>query len=199
MKQFCHSSRKQTERPLSIVAFAVFDTLPYHSNQEMTKTLNIDFGPITLDNVEQLRKVNMACFPISYNDTFYKDVVVRKNEGLNKFAYWNGFVVGAVCARREPIADGRDRLYLMTLAVLAAYRGRQVGTKLIQSVLDYYQEMKDDELSTVDEIALHVQISNDDAIKFYTARFGFFKGEMVENYYRRIDPPHCYLLYKKLR
>lgn len=165
----------------------------------MTKTLNIDFGPITLDNVEQLRKVNTACFPILYNDTFYKDVVIRKNEGLNKFAYWNGFVVGAVCARREPLADGRDRLYLMTLGVLAAYRGRQVGTKLIQSVLDYYQEMKDDELSTVDEIALHVQISNDDAIKFYTARFGFFQGEMVENYYRRIDPPHCYLLYKKLR
>ena len=62
----------------------------------MTKTLNIDFGPITLDNVEQLRKVNTACFPILYNDTFYKDVVIRKNEGLNKFAYWNGFVVGAV-------------------------------------------------------------------------------------------------------
>jgi N-alpha-acetyltransferase 50 len=166
----------------------------------MTKVLSIDFGPITPDNVEQLRKVNVACFPILYNDGFYKDVITGGgSEGLNKFAYWNGFVVGAVCARREQLGKGRDRLYIMTLGVLAAYRGRQVGTQLIQSILDYYQEQKDSELSTVDEIALHVQVSNDDAIKFYTTRFGFVRGDMVENYYRRIDPPHCYLLYKKLR
>ena len=166
----------------------------------MTMALNIDFGPITPDNVEQLRKVNMACFPISYNDGFYTDVVARNSEGFNKFAYWNGFVVGAVCARREPLTPlGRERLYIMTLGVLAAYRGRQVGTQLIQSILDFYEKQKDKDLSTVDEIALHVQISNDDAIKFYTTRFGFVKGDMVENYYRRIDPPHCYLLYKKLR
>jgi ribosomal protein S18 acetylase RimI-like enzyme len=87
----------------------------------------------------------------------------------------------------------------MTLGVLAAYRGRDVGTQLIQSVLDYYETNKDDSLANVDEIALHVQISNNDAIRFYTDRFGFVQGEMVENYYRRIDPPHCYLLYKKLR
>jgi ribosomal protein S18 acetylase RimI-like enzyme len=85
------------------------------------------------------------------------------------------------------------------LGVLAAYRGRDVGTQLIQSVLDYYETNKDDSLANVDEIALHVQISNNDAIRFYTDRFGFVQGEMVENYYRRIDPPHCYLLYKKLR
>ena len=34
-------------------------------------------------------------------------------------------------------------------------------------------------------------------VNFYK-KFGFVQGEMVENYYKRIDPPHCYLLYKKL-
>ena len=87
----------------------------------------------------------------------------------------------------------------MTCGVLAAYRGRGAGSQLIQSVLDYYQEEKDGEFKNVTEICLHVQMSNKDAIKFYTERFGFEQGPMVENYYRRIDPPHCYLLYKKLK
>ena len=177
-------------------------------------------------------------------------MVKRKNEHLNKFAYYNGFVVGAVCTRLEPAnkegggagdtittnnnsdnaenetpqspnnnntsadssnADsGKQRLYIMTLAVLAAYRGRGIGEQLIQSVLDYCDRVNEgkeaDESNSknggaprrIDEIALHVQISNEDAIRFYTNKFGFKKGEMVENYYRRIDPPHCYILSKKL-
>ena len=87
----------------------------------------------------------------------------------------------------------------MTLGVLAAYRGHGIGTKLVQSVLDYYETQKDDKLNQVDEIMLHVQTSNDDALKFYCDKFGFEKGELVENYYKRIDPPHCYILKKKLR
>ena len=191
----------------------------------MGRKLDIEFGQITADNVEQLRKVNLSCFPVQYQETYYKDVVERKNEGLCKFAYWNGFVVGAACARVEtykledsngetttteaaaaaaaeankPHPKERQRLYIMTLGVLAAYRGRSIGTQLIQSILDYYEENKDGELTNVDEISLHVQISNDDAMNFYKTRFGFEQGEMVENYYKRIDPPHCYLLYKKLR
>jgi len=165
----------------------------------------------------QLRKVNLACFPVQYQEKYYKDVSESKGDGLCKFAYWNGFVVGAACARIEPInkndnSNGENssdnnngdsnekRIYIMTLGVLAAYRGRTIGAQLIESILDYFEENKDSpELSDVTEISLHVQISNDDAMKFYTEKFGFIKGEMVENYYRRIDPPHCYKLYKKLR
>jgi len=170
------------------------------SLSNMPKPFNIEFGPITGDNVEQLRQVNTACFPVQYQQTFYTDVVQRNNEGLSKFAYWNGLVVGAVCTRVEDILDSENqRLYIMTLGVLAAYRGRGAGSQLIQSVLDYYESEKYDSLKNVTEICLHVQINNQDAIKFYTERFGFIKGYMVENYYRRIDPPHCYLLYKTLR
>lgn len=144
--------------------------------------------------------MNLACFPVQYQETYYKNVVEGKNEDLSKFAYWNGYVVGAACSRVETVEEsGRQRLYIMTLCVLAAYRGRGIGTQLIQSILDYYEQQKESVLSKVDEIALHVQISNEDALNFYKTKFGFEQGEMVENYYRRIDPPHCYLLYKKLR
>lgn len=172
------------------------------------KELAVDFGGITKDNVEQLRMINTSSFPVSYNDKFYEDVVNRRDEDLCKFAYWNGFVVGAICGRLEPIPEadldgaepGRKRLYIMTLAVLAAYRGRGVGKQMVKSVLDHVAENIDtDKYADVDEVTLHVQTSNDGAQKFYTEGFGFQKGKMVENYYRRIDPPHCYILSKKLR
>lgn len=160
--------------------------------------------------------MNTVSFPVTYNEGFYQDVVKRNNEHLNKFAYYNGFVVGAVCTRIEPIKENsenepspRHRLYIMTLAVLAAYRDRGIGAQLIQSVLDYCDSINNGEIDDkqrevaglpkkIDEIALHVQISNEDAMRFYISKFGFVKGEMVENYYRRIDPPHCYILSKKL-
>mmetsp|Transcript_4691 Transcript_4691/g.9746 ORF Transcript_4691/g.9746 Transcript_4691/m.9746 type:complete len:192 (-) Transcript_4691:147-722(-) len=190
----------------------------------MGRELTVEFGRINQDNIEQLRKVNLACFPVQYQEKYYKDVSETKSDGLCKFAYWNGFVVGAACSRIEPLnakksieddennnskenggdstpdeKGGEKRIYIMTLGVLAAYRGRTIGAQLIQSILDHYESQKSSpELKDVTEIALHVQISNDDALKFYIEKFGFEKGEMVENYYKRIDPPHCYKLFKKL-
>jgi N-alpha-acetyltransferase 50 len=144
----------------------------------------------------QLRKINTAVFPIKYNDGFYQDVLKRNDSELNKFAFSNEFVIGAVCARVEDIdqVSEKKRLYIMTLAVLAAYRGRGIGSDLLQSLLLYCAKHP----TRITEIALHVHVSNDDAIRFYTEKFGFTKGPMVENYYRRIEPPHCYLLYKAI-
>jgi ribosomal protein S18 acetylase RimI-like enzyme len=145
----------------------------------------------------------VASFPVQYSEQFYRDVIQRNDGELNKFAYYqnNDVVVGALCARLEDLENNgqqqqqqqQQRLYIMTLAVLAAYRGRGIGSQLLQSVLDYCEKRA----PTIAEIALHVQISNRDALRFYQ-KFGFVQGEMVENYYRRIDPPHCYLVYKKL-
>ncbi len=87
----------------------------------------------------------------------------------------------------------------MTLGVLAAYRNYGIGTKLVSSTLEYIESETEGKASTVDEAMLHVQSSNTDAINFYVEKFGFEKGELVENYYKRIDPPHCYILRKKLR
>lgn len=163
--------------------------------------LAIDFGLINADNIEQLKIINQSCFPVTYNASFYKDMAKKQDENLCKFAYWNGFAVGAICTRIEAIPDcpGRNRMYIMTLGVLAAYRGHGIGSNLVKSVLDYFDAEKDGKFSQIDEIMLHVQTSNDDAMKFYGEKFGFERGELVENYYKRIDPPHCYILRKKLR
>jgi ribosomal protein S18 acetylase RimI-like enzyme len=44
----------------------------------------------------------------------------------------------------------------------------------------------------VAEVYLHVQITNEEARSFYKSN-GFVEGEMIRDYYKRIDPPHCFI------
>ena len=44
----------------------------------------------------------------------------------------------------------------------------------------------------------HVQISNDEAIKFYE-KFGFKIRDTKKDYYKRIEPADAYVLEKNLR
>ncbi|VDN51649.1 unnamed protein product [Dracunculus medinensis] len=55
---------------------------------------DMELGDITPHNVEQLRRLNQAVFPVSYNDKFYKDIVSAGE--LAKLAYFNDIVVGAI-------------------------------------------------------------------------------------------------------
>jgi ribosomal protein S18 acetylase RimI-like enzyme len=68
-----------------------------------------------------------------------------------------------------------------------------VGTRLVQRCLSILESS----LPEVTEAYLHVQTSNDEAIQFYK-RFGFEIGEVIQNYYTRIDPPHAVILKKNL-
>jgi len=104
------------------------------------KDLSIDFGSIDQNNIEQLRKLNDTIFPISYGPKFYTSVLSHP-PSLTKYAYYNGFVIGAICTRLEehPELVGKKRAYIMTLGVLSSYRGRGVGKKLVASVLEELQ------------------------------------------------------------
>lgn len=77
--------------------------------------------------------------------------------------------------------------------MLAPYRGVGIGTRLVQRCLSILESS----LPEVKEAYLHVQTSNDEAIEFYK-RFGFEVGDVIENYYTRIDPPHAVILKKSL-
>merc|ERR1711908_16030 len=72
-----------------------------------------------------------------------------------------------------------------------------LGSKLLAEVMSNVAR-KIGDLGNVSEIYLHVQISNEEAIAFYK-KFGFDVGEQIDNYYKRIDPPHAVVLRKVMR
>lgn len=85
-------------------------------------------GQITPANVEQLRTLNNNTFPVRYSDKFYRDIVSTYDKEYMRFAFWNGFVIGGICARVEAQEGSQtNKLYIMTLNVLAAYRRRGIG------------------------------------------------------------------------
>lgn len=46
--------------------------------------LDVAFGNITGDNIQQLRKMNASIFPVRYHDSFYADVP-HGNPDFNQF------------------------------------------------------------------------------------------------------------------
>nr|XP_009407440.1 PREDICTED: N-alpha-acetyltransferase 50-like isoform X3 [Musa acuminata subsp. malaccensis] len=132
-------------------------------------------------NVMQLKKLNTALFPVRYNDKYYADALA------------SGDFTRLGRSRLLPALDlkegGAICVYIMTLGVLAPYRGLGVGTKLLNHVLDLSHKQN------IWEIYLHVQTNNDDAIAFYK-RFGFEITDTIRNYYMNISPPDCYVLSK---
>lgn len=149
-----------------------------------------ELGDVTPHNIKQLKKLNSVVFPVSYNDKFYKDVLEVGE--LAKLAYYNDIVVGAVCCRIDQTEDAR-RLYIMTLGCLAPYRRLGIGTVMLEHVLKWC-----DKDGSIDNVYLHVQVSNEGAIGFYKG-FGFEIIETKKQYYKHIEPADAHVLQKTLK
>ncbi|XVE63535.1 hypothetical protein DITRI_Ditri07aG0027600 [Diplodiscus trichospermus] len=138
-------------------------------------------------NVMQLMKLNTVLFPVRYNDKYYADALASGE--FTKLAYYNDICVGSIACRLEKKEGCAICVYIMTLGVLAPYRGLGIGTRLLNHVLDLCSKQN------IPEIYLHVQTSNEDAINFYK-KLGFEITETIKNYYTNIDPPDCFVLTK---
>lgn len=160
------------------------------TNCRRTKSGKIELGDVTPHNIRQLKRLNQVVFPVSYNDKFYKDILVAGE--LAKLAYYNDIVVGAVCCRVDAF-DNCRKLYIMTLGCLAPYRRLGIGTKMLEHILNYVKED-----GKFDSIFLHVQVNNDSAIEFYK-KFGFEIVETKSHYYKRIEPADAHVLEKFLK
>jgi len=149
--------------------------------------------PITSETIDAVEKINLASFPIKFPRGVYKTIATSK-DGISFVARYRGRPVGAVCASIEDLSETKQTISILTLATLAAFRGKGVGSRLMERVLECAEDMPN-----VVEVSLHVQVSNTDAIRFYKTRFGFQQREKILNFYNRVNPPHCYKFLKPIR
>ena len=95
-----------------------------------------------------------------------------------------------MASKSEGEGEQGARLYIGSVCVLAPYRNRGIGGKLIAKCLAAAEAWGDENIK---DAYLHVQTSNEEAVKFYE-KYGFVKQRVIENYYKRIDPPHAVLM-----
>ncbi|KAG1677341.1 hypothetical protein FOA52_010720 [Chlamydomonas sp. UWO 241] len=156
----------------------------------MVEELPVTFEILSDKNLAALKLLCNVIFPVKYQDDIYKQCMTF--EDLTQLAYNDSTLVGAIGARLENTPGGGPRMYIAILGVLAPYRGSRIGSRLLQHCLDAVAEYDE-----VEEAYLHVHSANEEAVEFYR-RFGFEVRETVENYYRRLDPPHAVVLAKRL-
>ncbi|KAL0372100.1 UNVERIFIED_CONTAM: 3-ketoacyl-CoA synthase 11 [Sesamum calycinum] len=98
------------------------------------REVSISLDGVRDKNLMQLKKLNTALFPVRYNDKYYADALASGE--FTKLAYYCDICVGSIACRLEKKEGGAVRVYIMTLGVLAPYRGLGVGSKLLNHVLD---------------------------------------------------------------
>jgi len=151
--------------------------------------LKVEFGPMNDKTMELMKALNLALLPVHYNQYFYQKALGYTK--YSRFAYFNDIVVGGLICREE-MKDDEKTLYILTFGVLDPYRKHGIGVQLFDELMN--SAKKDPELK---KIYLHVQTSNEKAIRFYE-KVGFEIVEKIENYYQDIDPPHCLYLRKAI-
>jgi ribosomal protein S18 acetylase RimI-like enzyme len=163
------------------------------------------------NNINDLRSVNSIVLPVVYSNNRVYDQMVE----YSQFSYV-AYDIGN--GQREPIAGigcrlemmrkraekEEDEVYpiplklnIMTLSVLAPYRRMGMGRSLMNLVLGQLERFEQEECGQVQvhEIYLNVQTNNDEALTFYKS-LGFTIAQTIRNYYKRIDPPDCYVVSK---
>ncbi|KAG8733795.1 hypothetical protein FRC11_002245 [Ceratobasidium sp. 423] len=195
--------------PSSVGGSAIPATI---SSRKATRPVaRVSLASLTPNNLGTLRKLNSVLFPIRYSEKFYREVLEPELDEFCKLSqlpavYYNDVPVGAVCSRIERgQRPGEACVYIMTMGVLAPYRGLGLGSMALRQVFKAaakYNESIGDKppIGTppqssvisfnslnrkITSFYLHVHVPNTDARTFYE-RFGFVERDRIVGYYRKL-------------
>ncbi|ORX57863.1 acyl-CoA N-acyltransferase [Piromyces finnis] len=191
------------------------------NNALIKKKITPVLQQVTKNNIDDLRKVYVSTFPLSYNSDFYNDILNEYPKALSRVATYHNIVVGGICCRLEKktLKDIRQDMptvssdlsfsqqinnlkllntytcYIMAISVLDLYQDSSIGSRLMSYIINYCENDK-----SISSINLHVHVKNEKAIRFYK-KFGFYQKEYIRNYYfdnPNIIPPDVYYFQKDL-
>ena len=149
------------------------------------------------------RCINATVLPVSYAESFYNSLFRYPEDfsvawlAVGKTKKGKEESMGALVARPDKKAGA---VSILTLAVLTRHRGKGVGKRLVERVVEECvkrSEKKGAGTTTAegscnncpwDELEVYVQKDNEEGIRFYIGQgFSLVKGMTVENYYRRVS------------
>lgn len=164
--------------------------LPQHSPE-------ISYRPIRPSDLDVLRELHEALFPVKYETEFFLNVV--HGHGIISWAAVDtsragclhdeivGFVTTRVVSTAEVDTTGmlgyelanaeKDLVYILTLGVIKSYRNLGIASSLIHRVLDYAST-----IPTCRAVYLHVISYNVNAISFYKKN-SFRCLQKLQNFY----------------
>ncbi|TPX34390.1 hypothetical protein SmJEL517_g02953 [Synchytrium microbalum] len=182
--------------------------LQRHSHNVLSMAMSV--GTLTLrtiadDNVSHLRILNEAIIPVKYTDQFYNDIVKTHSDELSCIAYAGNDCIGSISCRKEvfssdcqpPDYDNSScRVYIMTLCVLEPYRRLHIGSLMLNHIISNLEYDV-----SVDHVCLHVQTSNESALRFYL-RNDFYIESRVDGYYAQnpgVEPPDAFFVRRNMK
>jgi ribosomal-protein-alanine N-acetyltransferase len=149
-----------------------------------------EFRPEDLDAVVN---INRICLPENYPPFFFLEHYYE-NPKIFLVAEIGNTIVGYNMCRIEfgvsyIRGDFTKRGHIISIAVLAEYRGRGIGYNLMSEALKRLKECG------ATEVYLEVRVSNTPAIELYK-KLGFKAHKIIKEYYR--DGEDAYLMVKDL-
>lgn len=131
----------------------------------------INIVKMSIDHLNDVEDISKACFTVSWSkESLYYDIVENKN-GINICAINNNGVVG-FAGMHKILDEG----HIMNMAVIEGFRGKGIGSLLMESLICEAQKEK------ITKMTLEVASRNTVAISLYE-KFGFIKKGIRVNYY----------------
>ncbi|WIA28616.1 hypothetical protein OEZ86_011155 [Tetradesmus obliquus] len=153
--------------------------------------MTITYKPIAQEYLSAVKTLNSVIFPVKYHDRVYQDALACGP--VSQLAFEGDTLVGAILCRLEALPGGAAQLYIISLGVLAPFRGAGIGSQLLAASLACCEHD-----TAIQRATLHVHTANTEALEFYS-RTGFTVTETIAGYYKRIDPPDAAVLVKQLQ